>query len=77
MLHYTLVRECWNEKTYNGFTDNPYWKIEFDGYQIGLKDDGHYWSLINDVDVNQSHIKEKLISICVECKIGIKGMKHS
>lgn len=72
MMHYTIVRECWNEKTYNGYTDNPYWKIEFETYSIGLKDDGTYWSLVNSlVNLENPYIRAKLIAICKECKINI------
>lgn len=68
-LRYTIKRECWNEKTYNGYSDNPYWLIEFDGYKIGLKDDGKFWSIINGVNVNGQNIKDSLKQICQECKL--------
>lgn len=71
-MNYTIARECWNEKTYNGYSDNPYWRIEFDSYTIGLKDNGEFWSIKNGIDVNQQHIKDKLNQICQECKLSIK-----
>jgi len=66
---YFIKRECWNSKTYNGYEDNPYWRIDLRGLSFGLKDDGTLWSIgnliINDVDI--SDIKK----IITECKLQI------
>lgn len=75
-MNYKIQRECWNEKTFNGFTDSPYWKIEFGNYIIGLKDDGEFWSIKNGVAFNVSYIKETLTRICKECKLNIKNIRH-
>ena len=70
-MRYSIQRECWSTNTYNGFEDSPYWLISFDNYQIGLKDNGRFWSVVNGVDVKSSHIKEKLNTIIKECKLNI------
>lgn len=70
-MNYSIKRECWNEKTFNGYTDNPYWRIQFSFYVIGLSDDGKYWC-INDVqEVKTWDVKEMLNKIIDECKLKI------
>ena len=70
-MKYSIERVCWNEKTLNGYTDNPYWRIRFSFYVIGLSDDGKYWS-INDVqEVKTWDVKEMLNKIIDECKLKI------
>ena len=67
---YTIKRECYNDKTYNGFIDNPYWLITFDHYTIGLKDDGWYWEVTNN---RISEYAKEMIQIIVdECKLNIR-----
>lgn len=68
---YQIKRECYNEKTFNGYTDSPYWLIEFDYYKIGLKDNGTFWSIDNDIKINRPLVKEKLQIIIEECKLNI------
>lgn len=46
-MNYNVKRECWNEKTFNGYEDNPYWRIDFRGLSFGLKDNGMLWSIGN------------------------------
>ena len=71
-MKYTIKRECWNEKTYNGYVDNPYWCITFSSYKIGLKDNGVFWSIDNSVpNVNTSYVKDYLNWIITECKLNI------
>jgi hypothetical protein len=69
-MSYTIERECWNEKTYNGYKDNPYWRVTFDNRIIGLTDGGHIWAIDNKPFVD-STIREKLKVIVSECKINI------
>ncbi len=72
---YTIRRECWNEKTFNGYTDNPYWRIGWAGYEIGLKDSGEYWMIYNDQEAVERlphpEIQTALYNIVEECKIQI------
>ena len=74
-MSYNLKRECWNEKTYNGYTDNPYWRITFSQYTIGLTDNGKTWGIGDSyrIDIkNQPHIIEQLNLIIKECRLNIK-----
>ena len=34
-MRYQIKRECWNKKTFNGYDDNPYWKIDIFGNWYG------------------------------------------
>jgi len=73
-MSYQIKRECWNEKTYNGYTDSPYWRIETNGLSFGLKDSGEYWMIGNNRFDNPAHtlvIKE----IVLQCNINIKKIK--
>jgi hypothetical protein len=72
---YFIKRECWNSKTFNGYVDNPYWRIDFRGLSFGLKDDGELWSIGNVIisDVDISDIKK----IIAECKLQIVISKES
>ena len=73
-MDYQIKRECWNEKTFNGYEDNPYWRIGFSWYEIGLSDDGNNWLIGNkthDVKKNEL-VKEQLTKIVKECKLKIK-----
>jgi hypothetical protein len=71
-MRYKIYRECWNEKTFNGYVDSPYWRISFDGYEIGLKDDGKIWSIINGVVLPMCYINIALKTIIEECKLNIE-----
>ena len=69
-MQYSIKRECWNEKTYNGYTDSPYWRIDFRGLSFGLKDDGQIWS-IGNLKITDQNI-EDIKTIIRECKLPIK-----
>ena len=68
-MSYTIKRECWNDKTYNGYTDKPYWRIDFAGGGYGLKDDGTLWS-VYDFAVTD-HVKERVRMVIAECGLNI------
>ena len=68
-MRYTIKRECWNEKTYNGYTDNPYWRIDFRGLSYGLNDEGELWC-INNSYIN-NFVIEDINIIITECKLNI------
>ena len=69
-MRYSIKRQCWNEKTYNGYTDNPYWRIDFNNLSFGLTDEGKVWS-INNMPINSFMISE-IEKIITECKLNIK-----
>jgi hypothetical protein len=69
-MSYSIKRECWNEKTYNGYTDNPYWRIDFNNLSFGLTDEGKVWS-INNTTISPFVI-DKIEQIIIECKLNIK-----
>lgn len=74
-MRYLIQRECWNDNTYNGYVDNPYWRIKFRGYEVGLRDDGTFWNIKPDNKQTESQkefIKQQLRTICKECKLSIK-----
>lgn len=72
-LRYSIHRECWNDKTHNGYIDNPYWYITFSFYEIGLSDDGKFWSINNSTNnVDTYYVRESLNTIIKECKLKIK-----
>jgi hypothetical protein len=68
-MSYQIKRECWNEKTYNGYTDNPYWRIDFRGLSFGLTDNGELWSIGNSVIDNWVILD--INNIIKECKLSI------
>lgn len=68
-MRYQIKRECWNEKTYNGYEDSPYWRIDFNGLSFGLKDDGQVWSIDNKVI--SAWMLEEIETIIKECKLQI------
>lgn len=69
-MRYQIKRECWNEKTYNGYEDAPYWRIDFRGLSFGLTDNGKLWSIgnliISEIDIFD------IKNIIKECKLKIK-----
>ena len=69
-MSYQIKRECWNEKTYNGYTDSPYWRIDLKGLSFGLKDNGELWSIggLKITDFNVEDIK----GIIKECNLKIE-----
>jgi hypothetical protein len=69
MSRYAIKRECWNEKTYNGYEDNPYWRINLYDNGYGLKDNGELWCIGNSF-INE-HIKHEIQTIINECKLNI------
>ena len=74
MSRYTIQRECWNEKTYNGYEDSPYWRITFDGglRKVGLKDDGRFWPIDDTPVQDRWYLEDRLQTIIDECKLNIK-----
>lgn len=70
-MRYKIHREAWNERTFNGHVDKPYWFISFESYEIGLTDDGNFWSIIKGRTLTK-HVKVTLQQICDECKLSIK-----
>ena len=68
-MSYQIKRECWNEKTFNGYVDNPYWKIDFEGLGFVLNDDGRVWSSIG-IKISE-HALDKIKTIIKECKLNI------
>jgi hypothetical protein len=68
-MRYQIKRECWNEKTYNGYTDNPYWRIDFRGLSFGLTDNGELWS-IGNLKITPTNIDD-IRNIISECKLSI------
>jgi hypothetical protein len=68
-MSYQIKRECWNEKTYNGYTDNPYWRIDFRGLSFGLTDNGKLWS-IGNLKITPTNIDD-IRNIISECKLSI------
>ena len=69
-MNYNVKRECWNEKTFNGYEDNPYWRIDFRGLSFGLKDNGMLWSIGNQ-GLSEIDILD-IQRIIKECKLEIK-----
>lgn len=72
-MNYNIKRECWNEKTYNGYRDNPYWRIEFSWHIIGLSDDGKFWGIgiIEQSVVKNDYVRDMLNMIINDCKLQI------
>lgn len=68
-MQYQIKRECWNEKTFNGYVDNPYWRIDSEGMGYVLLDDGRVWSSIGIVITEYD--LEKIKTIIKECKLNI------
>jgi hypothetical protein len=69
-MKYSIKRECWNDKTFNGYTDNPYWLIDNHGCKYGLTDEGKLWS-ISDLLITE-HTKEMIKTVIDECKLNIQ-----
>jgi hypothetical protein len=70
MGRYKIERECWSENTYNGYEDNPYWKIVLPGGNMyGLKDDGKLWSISSLLITD--HTKIEIQKVIDECKLNI------
>jgi hypothetical protein len=69
-MNYNVKRECWNEKTFNGYEDNPYWRIDFRGLSFGLKDNGELWSIGNQ-GLSEIDILD-IQRIIKECKLEIR-----
>lgn len=69
-MRYKIERECWNEKTYNGYVDNPYWRITLcGGNTYGLTDDGKLWSISNLLITE--HTRTEIRKVIDECKLNI------
>lgn len=68
-MRYQIKRECWNEKTYNGYEDAPYWRIDMFGNGYGLTDEGKLWSVDNLLITEHTIVEiQKIIN---ECKLNI------
>jgi hypothetical protein len=69
-MRYKIERICWNEKTFNGYKDSPYWLITLPGNNVyGLKDEGKLWSISNLVITDYTIVEvQKIID---ECKLNI------
>jgi hypothetical protein len=68
-MTYQIKRECWNEKTFNGYVDNPYWKIELKGLGFVLTDDGRVWSS-DGIKMTEFYLDD-IRTIIKECKLNI------
>lgn len=68
-MQYQIKRECWNEKTFNGYVDNPYWRIDFKGMGYVLLDDGRVWSTIG-IKMTEFYLDD-IRAIIKECKLNI------
>lgn len=68
--YYSIQRECWNDKTYNGYTDNPYWLIMCEGCKYGLTDNGKLWSIGNLLITPNNRLM--IQTVIDECKLNIK-----
>lgn len=68
-MAYTIKRECWNDKTYNGYDDNPYWRIDVNDSSYGLHDSGKVWEIGNSLPISYS--KSDILNIIQECKLNI------
>jgi len=68
-MRYNIKRECWNEKTFNGYEDAPYWRIDFRGLSFGLNDSGQLWS-IGNLKITNQNISD-INQIIKECKLSI------
>jgi len=69
IMTYQIKRECWNEKTFNGYVDNPYWKIELKGLGFVLNDDGRVWSS-DGIKMTEFYLDD-IRTIIKECKLNI------
>lgn len=68
-MEYTIKRECWNHKTYNGYVDNPYWMIGVRGQTYGVNDNGKAWPIGDSLPVQYCMFEIK--NILEECKLNI------
>lgn len=72
-MSYQIKRECWNDKTYNGYEDAPYWRIDYLGNSYGLTDKGNLWS-ISSLPYFPIITEQNIIDIQIiinECKLKI------
>lgn len=68
-MRYQIKRECWNDKTYNGYEDAPYWRIDIFSNGYGLTDEGKLWSIDNLLITEHTIVEiQKIIN---ECKLNI------
>lgn len=69
-MRYRIERECWNENTFNGYEDRPYWRITLSGgNEYGLTDEGKLWSISNLLITD--HTKVEIQKVIDECKLQI------
>ena len=72
MSKYVIERECWNEKTFNGYQDNPYWRIDFQDMGYVLLDDGRVWCT-NGMEISDP-VLDDIRTIIKECKLNIESL---
>ena len=71
-MQYDIKIEWWNQKTFNPYDYDSYWRIDFRGLSFGLKDNGMLWSIgnqgISEIDILdiQRIIKECKLEISFE-----------
>tara|TARA_R110000868_G_scaffold353638_7_gene614828 strand:+ start:889 stop:1116 length:228 start_codon:yes stop_codon:yes gene_type:complete len=70
-MRYQIKRECWNDKTYNGYEDAPYWRIDTSGLSFGLTDEGKLWPIGQHFSITNTNISD-IDTIIKECKLQIK-----
>lgn len=74
MARYEIKREAWNEKTYNGYIDNPYWLIRFDEKKFMVKDNGE----VNPIGGHNAEVTElekiRIKEIVKECNLNIPNL---
>ena len=69
-MRYRIERVCWNENTFNGYEDRPYWRITLSGgNKYGLTDEGKLWSISNLLITD--HTKVEIQKVIDECKLQI------
>ena len=69
-MNYSIERVCWSKETFNGYEDNPYWKIYINGVYFGLTDDGNLWPFCQDIKVSDYYLSY-VSKIVDECKLKI------
>lgn len=75
MQNYKIEREHHSEKTYNGYTDSPYWRVTLEGGQvIGLKDSGDWWKIEKTYSSDEV-IAAALSEIVGQCNLNIKTIE--
>lgn len=76
MSRYKVIREAWNEKTFNGYSDNPYWRISFDENDFMVSDNGEITNISNHSNTHEPTPSEiiRIKEIVKECNINIPNL---